>query len=289
MTLPGRVIDFRMRPPIPEAFPEIPKLARYKDIYKRPSHLEGFEFESGWEFVTRQLDAAHAVKALVVAEDFTTTLGKHVSNETVAALIGNQGSRFAGLASVDPYKGRQAEEDLERAFGGLGMVGLGLWPCFLDMPPSDKRLYPLYEICRAHSAFVVINAGVHFNRSAPMDLQHPRHFDQLGMDFPDLDILASHAGWPWILEMIAVCWRHPNVSLELSAVRHKHMMKPHSGWEPLFNYGDSLLAGQVVFGSSWPLLPLRRSVEEVMEFPIKDETKEKWLYSNAARLLKIDE
>jgi predicted TIM-barrel fold metal-dependent hydrolase len=83
---------------------------------------------------------------------------------------------------------------------------------------------------------------------------------------------------------VAVAWRHANVMMETSAMRPKHMMREHSGWGPLFNY-SSVLADRVMFGTAWPMLRFKRSVDEFRQFPIKDEVKQKWLYANAARLL----
>ncbi len=41
------------------------------------------------------------------------------------------------------------------------------------------------------------------------------------------------------------------------------------------------------FGTSYPMQPIERAVEEMMALPLKDSVKEKWLYRNAAKFLGI--
>jgi hypothetical protein len=49
-----------------------------------------------------------------------------------------------------------------------------------------------------------------------------------------------------------------------------------------------VLQDRILFGTSYPLVPVERSVKEVGELPLKDEVKRKWLHDNAARFLRLD-
>jgi hypothetical protein len=282
------VIDFRVRPPIRESFVEIPELKHYQEIYQKSSVLKEIDFDRGWNSLIEEMDNAGIKKAVLVAEDFQETLGKKVSNEAIAAGVKRYPGRFLGLASVDPHKGKKAVEELEHAVKDLGMVGLTLWPCFHQIYSKDKKYYPLYEKCLELGIFVVIHTSINFSSVSKLDLGRPIYLDEVAIDFPELRIVASHAGWPWVLEMIAVAWRHPNVYMEISAMRPKYMAREHSGWEPLLNYGDTILQDRIFFATSWPLLPFKRSIEEVRALPLKETVKEKWLYKNAAEFLKIE-
>jgi predicted TIM-barrel fold metal-dependent hydrolase len=249
--------------------------------------IRGFDFEKGWQGLLAQMDEAEVQKALLVAEDFQGTLGKKVPNEAIADGVNKYPDRFLGLASVDPHNEDKALEELEHAVKDLGMVGLTLWPCFQKIYSNDRRNYALYEKCLELGIFVVIHTSINFSSVSKLDFGRPIYLDEVAMDFPELTIVASHAGWPWVLEMVAVAWRNTNVYMEFSAMRPKYMVREHSGWEPLFNYGNTILQDRIMFATSWPLLPFKRSVDEVKAFPLKDSVKEKWLYKNAARVLKI--
>jgi predicted TIM-barrel fold metal-dependent hydrolase len=62
-----------------------------------------------------------------------------------------------------------------------------------------------------------------------------------------------------------------------------------TGWEPLIHYGNSVLQDKILFGSTWLFMgsSIKKLAEGVMELPLKEEVKHKWLYHNAAKLLGI--
>ncbi|MBW2177015.1 MAG: amidohydrolase family protein, partial [Deltaproteobacteria bacterium] len=103
-------------------------------------------------------------------------------------------------------------------------------------------------------------------------------------DFPDLKIVANHGGWPWVTEMVAVAWKHPNVYIEIGAVSPKYIGTHGTGWEALMVYGNSLLQDRVLFATD-NMLPHKRCVEEIKALPLKPDVKEKWLGLNALNLL----
>ena len=55
------------------------------------------------------------------------------------------------------------------------------------------------------------------------------------------------------------------------------------------HYGNSVLQDKILFGSTWLFMgmSIKQLADEVMKLPLKEKVKEKWLYSNAARLLGI--
>jgi predicted TIM-barrel fold metal-dependent hydrolase len=105
-----------------------------------------------------------------------------------------------------------------------------------------------------------------------------------------MTILAGHAGWPWVLEMVTVAWRHPNVFVEVSAFRPQNMSEPGYGFESLVYFGKGPLQDKVMFGSTWNLLnlPMRQIFDEVRGLPIPPRVADKWLHHNAARIFRLD-
>jgi uncharacterized protein len=119
------------------------------------------------------------------------------------------------------------------------------------------------------------------------DLGHPRHIDVIAADFPELQIIMSHAGYPWVLESVLLAWKYPNVYLELAAHRQRYLAEPGTGWEPLLRFGQSTVRDKVLFGTGWFLLgrPPGQIVDEFRALPVAPEVMEQWLYGNAAALL----
>ena len=71
----------------------------------------------------------------------------------------------------------------------------------------------------------------------------------------------------------------------LVAVRPKYLADPNSGYGPLLQYGGTILQDRIIFGSSFPMLPVARSVAEIKALPLSAEVQHKWLHANAAAFL----
>ena len=119
------------------------------------------------------------------------------------------------------------------------------------------------------------------------DLGHPRHLDPVAADFPELQIVMSHAGYPWVLEAVLLAWKYPNVYLELAAHRPKYLSAPGTGWEPLLRFGQTTIKDKVLFGTGWFLLgrPPGQVVDEFRALPVAEDVMDLWLHRNAERLL----
>jgi len=205
----------------------------------------------------------------------------------VAEFVQQAPDRFVGMAAVDPHKGMQALRDLEYAHHELGMKVLCLEPWLHKINSNHKLYYPIYAKCVELGMPIWIHTSLNFVPQLAMDFGRPIYLDEVAGHFPELEVIAGHGGWPWVNEMMAVAWRHPNVHLDISAIRPRYIAKPDSGWETLVCYGNSLLQDRVLFGTAWPAQGFKESIQDIQALPLKDEVKKKWLGANAKRLLKI--
>lgn len=283
----SRVVDFSVKPPLHEFYDPFtkPGLAGYRDAYleRKDTRLSALLDQSLDEFVDGLGD--RGVVAVVRALDAETTAGFKIANEVVADLVRRYPGSFIGFAGVDPHKGRDAVAELRHSITDLGLKGVNFQLMENRLHADDRKLYPIYELCCELGVPVNLHASFHFVRNVPMDISHPRHLDAVAMDFPQLRIVAAPPGFPWVHELIAVAWRHPNVTIGLAAVRAKLLTKPGSGYEPLLAYGRTLLRDRIVFGSSHPLVPLDDALADVEALPVDEDTRHRWLYANAAELL----
>ena len=169
----------------------------------------------------------------------------------------------------------------------LGVKAATAFPAGLtpQVPINDKRMYPIYVKCIELDIPVNIHASINFSTRTRMDHGHPLKLDAVMVHFPELRVVASPPGWPWVKDLIGVAWRHPNVSIGLLAIRHKYLGVAASGYEPLLRYGNSVLQDRMIFGTAFPMVPVARALAEIDALPLKPEVREKWLWRNAARVL----
>lgn len=215
------------------------------------------------------------------------------TKEETADIIKRYPDRFLGIAIADPRGGMKAVREFETDVKELGMKALFASPYHFGLRLNDKKFYPLYAKAAELEIPVFCYCTMTYRTDYAMDVGRPLYLDEVAMDFPELTLIAGRGGgggWPWIPEMIGVARRHQNVYINFSAHRPKYLGMPGSGWEMLMQFGNTLLQDRVVFASGWSnYWPYSRGVvkkviDEVMDLPLKDSVKEKWVYGNAARL-----
>jgi predicted TIM-barrel fold metal-dependent hydrolase len=245
----------------------------------------------GLEDFIRFLEGAGVKMAVLYHFDEETTTGyKGPSNDFYAQLVQKAPGHLMAYAAADPHKGAEAVRELERTIKELGLHGLAVRPFMHKIRADDPRYFPLYAKCAELKVPVWIHTSINFTHTSPLGFGRPIYLDAVACAFPKLKIIAGHGGWPWVGEMAAVAWKHPNIYLDFATVRPSYMARPGSGWEPLFQYGNHVIQRKVLFASTWMLLGLFPKVlaDEVRALPLKPETIERWLGKNAVELFRIE-
>ncbi|MEC7257186.1 MAG: amidohydrolase family protein [Pseudomonadota bacterium] len=283
------IIDYGATPPIPElSLSDGRHLANYRRVYATAEKAasRGKMDLNQW---FAAVDAAGIGKTVIKARDVETTFGGRITNEAVAGVVAQYPDRFIGFAGVDPNKGMTALRELEHAVNVLGLRGLNL-QCFENqLAIDDRRMYPVYAKCIELDIPVNLHVGINFSLHASPELGRPMLLDRVLRDFPELRVCASPPGWPWVEELLAVAWRHPNLWIGLVAMRPKLLGVDNSGYGPLMQYGRTVLKDRMIFGSAWPMLPMDRAIDEIRALPIDADVAKGWLGGNARRFLRLDD
>ena len=233
-------------------------------------------------------DRTRLTKADVVAEataggvtkivlSATATSGAGVDNDSVAALAIRHPDLIVGCASVDPHAGMAAVHELRRAVGDLHMQALKLLPFFYGAPPNAAIYYPLYAACIDLDIPVLILTG-HTAVALPNDVGRPGHLDEVALHFPELKIIAGHAGFPWTQELISLSWKHQNLYIDTSGHRPKYF--PPELTRYLNSYGSQ----KVLFGTGYPMMDFAGPLGEVADLGLKPAAEAAFLGGNARRI-----
>ena len=290
--VPSREIMGHMR----DHFP-LPQLGYLRVFFKTEPNADAFRaladvLVSDDAAILASLDAANVTRALITGFDEASTGGTtFVTNESVAAIAERFPQRFLPFVGADIMRGAAALRDVEYWVKERGFRGLSLRPFMIGLPADDRQYYPFYAKCVELDIPVSVHASANWTTCRPSDLGHPRHFDVVACDFPDLKLILSHAGYPWVLEACLLAWKHPNLYLELAAHRPKYFTAAGAGWEPLLRYGQSTIQDKILYGTGAFLLARQPAdlIGEMRAVPLRPEIMEKWLWRNAARLLGLEE
>jgi len=243
------------------------------------------------DHILASLDAAGITRSVITGFDEKSTCGvTFVHNDSVAALAERHPDRFVPFAGADIMAGSSAVGEFERWVLERGFRGLSLRPFMIGRPATDPAYVPFYAKCVELGVPLSIHTSANWTRTRPSDLGHPRHIDDVACRFPELTIVMSHGGYPWVLEACLIAWKHPNVYLELAAHRPKYFTAPGAGWEPLMRFGQTTIRSKIVYGTGAFLInrPYTQLCDEMRALPIQPDVLDDWLWQNATRLLQLE-
>jgi hypothetical protein len=234
------------------------------------------------EFIA-MLDDAGISKACI------GTTGMWASTEDTAAFAAEYKDRLVPFYRSNPHEGMADLRKFEQTIREMGFKGLVVSGFRENLPPNHKKYYPFYAKCVELGVPARITTSLHLYTDRPMDLCRPATIDEIACDFPELNIVAGLGGWPWIPELIATARRHKNIFIDLSCVRPRHLGSPSSGYAELIEHLNRGLQDQMIFASGWGTqgLPVSQIIAETEALARTESIRHKWMYGNAARVLKL--
>jgi predicted TIM-barrel fold metal-dependent hydrolase len=207
--------------------------------------------------------------------------GSLISNEEVSKQIDAAPDRFRGLATVDLMDPMQAVRDIRRWVDGEKFVGVRVVPWLWNLPPNDRRYYPVYAAC--------VDAGVPFctqiGHTGPLlrsETGRPiPYLEDVFLDFPELVSVGGHVGFPWIDELISLTIKFPNFFIDTSAYA-VHRLPTN-----FVDYMKGIGSSRVMFGTNWPMLSPARCLEKLDALNLTQKQKDAFLFGNARRVFKL--
>lgn len=271
------IIDFRARPNLPEyaayLFPRLDAISRDTNgsfgAFRPP-------VETIDQFVAN-LDDAGIGRALFAARNRSSTGGWSLTNELVADCVVRYPDRIIGFGGVDlmaPAIADQVSYAVE-----LGLTGVCVDPFQVGADAADERLDPIYRTCVRLGIPVVVTLGGMPGIPAPLAAGSPLALDLVAGRYPDLVIVGSHSGWPFVTEMIAVAWRRSNVYFENSFYHHA----PGAG--ALVDAANTMIGHKMLYASAYPFTPLADTLNRFRELPFEADVLPGILGGNARTVL----
>ncbi len=265
------IVDAWMQHPTPEflGHPMFASLRRW-------TRSEGPPDELPLEATLQSMDAAGVGLGLLSA--WWGPGGPLIPNDFVADVVAKHPDRFRGVAAVDLARPMEAVRELRRCVEELGFVALRVVQWLWDLPPNDRRFYPLYAACIDLGIPVCLQVG-HTGPLRPSEPGRPiPYLDEVALEFPELVVVGGHIGYPWTDEMISLATKYPNVHIDTSAYVPKRY--PRALVDFMRGHGHR----KVLFGTNFPMLLHRRCLEGLDELALDEETTRRFLSENAQRV-----
>ncbi|MCP2274457.1 hypothetical protein SAMN04244553_5368 [Nocardia amikacinitolerans] len=206
-------------------------------------------------------------------------------NQQVHDAVTAHPNRFlGGIATTDPRR-PDALEVLKAAHDDLGLKGWNFQPGFLKVAADDPSAAPILAYCQDNGHPVTVHTGINFSETGPISFGNPAAIDNIACAYPELTIVCSHGGWPWVTETLAVLWKHRNVYADFGAIAPKRMVGSKGGWEPVAHWMNTMVADQVLMATDWPMMRHDRLIPELDYLELSPESYRKYTWGNAASLI----
>jgi uncharacterized protein len=231
-----------------------------------------------------QMDAAGVERVFVTQTKMWSYRNKWMYMDTqlaeVKQYLDHAPDRFCGLAGYNPFRISESLAEIEYAVTELGFKGVYVHIYGFDIPLHDAKMYPLYAKCMELDVPVSLQVG-HVLEGMPSQHGRPMYLDYVACDFPELKMIGAHTGWPWVEELISMCYKWENLYFGVDAWMPKYLSK-----EIVHFMNSRMGRDRVLWGSNG--LDWKTSLDQLEQLGLKEETIHQVTRANAAELFGLD-
>lgn len=194
----------------------------------------------------RYLDAVHPVDRSILLGFKSNYLKAEISNEGLADAVKRHPAKLIGFAGIDPTD-ENCLDELCTAQDRWRLKGVTVSPSLQDFHPCDTRAMAVYAECARRGMPVVFEQS-HRCPAAKMEFARPALLDEVAREFPNLRVVVSHMGYPWVDECVALLGKHLNVYANVAGLLPQ-AWRSYSALLSAYEYG---VMGKLLFGSDFP-------------------------------------
>ncbi len=209
------------------------------------------------------------------------------ANRYAADYAKDCGGRVIPFGSVHPTRSKDPAREMDELIS-WGIRGIKMHPAHQPEYPNAYRtgnrvLETVYRKAEEAGLVLMVHTGTSVFPGARNVYADPIYTDDIGVDFPKLNVILAHGGRPlWMETAFFLVRRHPNFWMDVSSI--PPALLPEY-WPKLESIAD-----RVLWGSDWPApgVPgMRANADRFLELKYPDEFKRKVMHENARRLYRL--
>lgn len=202
-----------------------------------------------------------------------------------------------GYQVGDPAKVDLALLRREHAAGRLQVIG-EVGAQYEGIAPNDQRMEPLYSLAEELDVPIALHMhpgppGAPYPPFSMTKIRaatgHPLLLEEVLVRHPKLRLYVMHAGWPFLDEMKALLYEHPQVYVDLGVIAWS---QPRAEFHRfLRGLVEAGYGKRIMFGSDQMVWPdrIEKTVEAIEQSDfLTAQQKDDIFYNNATRFLRLD-
>jgi hypothetical protein len=218
---------------------------------------------------------------LSLISGWSSPKGDLISNDEVERAIDRAPARLKGLIGADLVDPMAAVRDIRARAKSGKFVGVRIVPWLWDLPPNDRRYYPIYAAC--------VDAGLPFctqiGHTGPLKRSDTGrlipYLEDVMIDFPELVVVGGHVGFPWIDEVATMIRKFRNFHVDTSAYALHRL--PEDFVKLMKGEGRD----RIMFGTNFPMLTATPCLEKLDALGLDEAGKAAFLCGNARKVFRV--
>lgn len=279
----GRVTDVHVHiHPSERVKPEVASLLRRHDR----AGADPDALSRDPEALLRIMDEAGVWRMVLVNYESPDVIGHdRTTNDWVLRYCRAAPERLLPCVGINPRFQREVRREARRLVDGGARMFKIHGPhmliranAYLDEHPS---LAGLYEVAQETKVPVMFHTGSSIFPGARTRYGDPLQLDDVGIDFPDLEVILAHGGRPlWTEAAWFLLRRFERFWFDISSIPPSRLL----AWFPRLEE----ISDRVLFGTDWPgpgVPPVGENLAAVRALDLSPEAIERIVSANALRLL----
>lgn len=284
------IIDARVRPPFKSLKQVLAAAPGSRPPVKRSPLVSGYErppsmVQKSLDLFMKEMDEAGIDRGILVGRQAGHRV---VSNDDIAELRKMYPDRFpVAIAGIDGNDANAAVQEVERSIKGMGFKGIAMDPGW-SVPPKyvdDKSLYPIYSKCAELGGIMYLTCSL--MQGPDISYAEPARIQRVANDFPTLQIVVVHGAFPFTNEMLGVMIANAPLGNLWVMPDFFQFIPGFAGAQDWVEAANHYIGDRMLYASSYPVRPLKQSLEEFGRFHYLPEVLENIMAKNAANLFSI--
>ncbi len=205
--------------------------------------------------------------------------------ETVLNLVDSK-LFIVGTLMVDEVK--DSFNRVDRLFKEEKIKGFKIFPGHDPVYPTDKRWFPIYNLCLKYDLPLIIHTGMTGSRKRESaKYNDPKYIVEIARKYPHLKIIIAHYFWPEVDYCYKITRGFENIYFDTSALMVKEVVK-ETGLDNIKRVLKKTIKDNpesVLFGTDYITGSFKKHIDLINSLGILN--KEKVFWQNANKLFKL--
>lgn len=212
--------------------------------------------DSSPEALLESMDDAKIDKSIVIAGQ----VGDFHSNEELLTKLSPYKDRLYAVAAAYPMNKTlfEIEEEIQNLVGlykDKQIVAVKFYTGYHHYYPIEVSAY-LRDLSKVGCP-VIFHSGDCLNShvGAKLKYAHPLHIDEVAVDFPNINFIIAHIGFPWHRDAAQVVYKNKNVYADCSGFVYGyfHRADKRKFEQVLTEFSEIAGSNCLLFGSDYPV------------------------------------